>query len=109
MTDGAGNASGHPPRRAVGMQRLMQGRGAPVDVSVNGRAVPAYAGETLHTVLMATHGYVRQSDFGDGQRGGFCLMGACQDCWVSLRDGRRVRACTTYAAPGQNVVLEETD
>ena len=89
------------------MQRLMQGRGARVDVRVNGRAVEAYAGETLHTVLTASRGYVRQGDFGDGPRGGFCLMGACQDCWISLSDGRRVRACTTYALPGLDVVLEE--
>jgi len=33
-------------------------------------------------------------------RAGFCLMGACQDCWVALTDGRRLRACTTLAEDG---------
>jgi hypothetical protein len=27
-------------------------------------------------------------------------MGACQDCWVVLADGRRLRACTTLAEDG---------
>jgi NADH dehydrogenase/NADH:ubiquinone oxidoreductase subunit G len=31
-------------------------------------------------------------------------MGACQDCWVWMADGRRVRACTTPAAPGMSIV-----
>jgi NADH dehydrogenase/NADH:ubiquinone oxidoreductase subunit G len=27
-------------------------------------------------------------------------MGACQDCWVRLEDGRRLRACTTLVTDG---------
>jgi predicted molibdopterin-dependent oxidoreductase YjgC len=27
-------------------------------------------------------------------------MGACQDCWVRLADGRRIRACTTLVSAG---------
>ena len=34
---------------------------------------------------------------------GFCLMGACQDCWVRLADGRRVRACSTLLEDGQAI------
>ena len=30
-------------------------------------------------------------------------MGACQDCWVTLADGRRLRACTTAVLPGMAV------
>ena len=37
-------------------------------------------------------------------RAGFCLMGACQDCWVWLADGPRVRACTTPVAEGMHVL-----
>jgi NADH dehydrogenase/NADH:ubiquinone oxidoreductase subunit G len=34
---------------------------------------------------------------------GFCLMGACQDCWIWDDDGRRLRACTTYAEQGMRI------
>jgi predicted molibdopterin-dependent oxidoreductase YjgC len=30
-------------------------------------------------------------------------MGACQDCWVRLEDGRRVRACSTLLEEGQAI------
>jgi predicted molibdopterin-dependent oxidoreductase YjgC len=30
-------------------------------------------------------------------------MGECQDCFVALADGDRVRACTTLVAPGMAV------
>jgi len=37
---------------------------------------------------------------------GFCLMAACQDCWVALADGRRVRACTTLVEPDMAVLID---
>jgi NADH dehydrogenase/NADH:ubiquinone oxidoreductase subunit G len=43
------------------------------------------------------------SEFGDGPRAGFCLMGACQDCWVAVEGMGRVRACTTLAQDGMAV------
>ena len=43
---------------------------------------------------------LRRHEFSDEARAGFCLMGACQDCWVWLADGRRVRACTTRGRRG---------
>ena len=30
-------------------------------------------------------------------------MGACQDCWISLADGRRLRACTTPVRDGMAI------
>lgn len=105
MSRVSGDAVVNPRPNAGGMQRLMSGRGARIDIKIDGEPVLAYAGETLHTVLMVSRGHVRHSEFGDGPRGGFCLMGACQDCWVNLQDGRRVRACATYVAPGIDVLL----
>jgi predicted molibdopterin-dependent oxidoreductase YjgC len=31
-------------------------------------------------------------------------MGACQDCWVALETGERLRACSTPLAPGMRIV-----
>ena len=46
---------------------------------------------------------VRDSEFGGTPRAGFCLMGACQDCWVVVDGMGRVRACATLAEDGMEV------
>jgi D-hydroxyproline dehydrogenase subunit gamma len=71
---------------------------------IDGRACEALAGDTLLTALLTNGKRVRESEFGDGPRAGFCLMGACQDCWVALDDGTRLRACTSFVAEGMRVV-----
>jgi predicted molibdopterin-dependent oxidoreductase YjgC len=43
---------------------------------------------------------VRNTEFSGEPRAGFCLMGACQDCWVQLEDGTRIRACSTIIKDG---------
>lgn len=77
---------------------------APLPMLVDGRAVAAAEGDTVLTVLLRTCGAVRRAEFGPGARAGFCLMGACQDCWVALADGRRLRACSTLAEAGMHIV-----
>lgn len=79
-----------------------QGRAA-VAITVDGRPVQALQGDTLMVALLTTGRRLRDSEFGDGPRAGFCLMGACQDCWVWSEDGRRLRACSTPVADGLRV------
>jgi NADH dehydrogenase/NADH:ubiquinone oxidoreductase subunit G len=76
----------------------------PVTIEIDGRPAAALEGDTLLVALLANVGHIRQSEFGDGPRAGFCFMGACQDCWVWLADGGRVRACTTPVAAGMRIV-----
>lgn len=84
--------------------RLAERNRAAVEISVDGTPVPALAGDTLLVVLL-THGRrVRDSEFGDGPRAGFCLMGACQDCWVWTESGERLRACSTPVQAGMSVL-----
>jgi predicted molibdopterin-dependent oxidoreductase YjgC len=70
---------------------------------IDGHACEALAGDTVLTALMTNGRRVRSSEFGDGSRAGFCLMGACQDCWVALEDGTRLRACTSFVAEGMRI------
>ena len=65
-------------------------------------ATPSDRGLTLSDQL-------RREEFSGTPRAGFCLMGACQDCWVATADGRRLRACTTRLEPGMRLrtLLEE--
>ncbi|SEI58719.1 MULTISPECIES: (2Fe-2S)-binding protein [unclassified Pseudomonas] len=63
--------------------------------TLDGQAASGLRGDTLLTAVLTADDYLRGSDFSAEPRAGFCLMGACQDCWVRLGDGRRVRACST--------------
>ena len=73
-------------------------------IVVDGKPIRALEGDTLLVAMLSAMGHLRTSEFGDGRRAGFCLMGACQDCWVWTAQGERVRACTTPAAPGMSIV-----
>ena len=72
-----------------------------ITLRLNGLPIEAQRGDTLLTALLAAGaGHLRESEFGDGPRAGFCLMGACQDCWVVVEGLGRVRACATMAEDG---------
>lgn len=76
---------------------------AAVTFLLDGEPATALCGDTLLTAVLTNGRHLRVSEFGDGRRAGFCLMGACQDCWVALEDGGRVRACTTLVQEGMAV------
>lgn len=72
-------------------------------IEIDGRPSIALEGDTLLVALLTQTGSLRVSEFGDGSRAGFCLMGACQDCWVWVDGGRRVRGCGTEVAEGMAI------
>jgi len=74
-----------------------------IRLQVDGREVSALEGDTLMVALLGQVRHLRHSEFGDGVRAGFCLMGACQDCWVYTEEGERMRACTTLARAGMRL------
>jgi len=80
-----------------------------VALVVDGEQVQALEGDMLLVAVLTHRGVLRQSEFGDGARAGFCLMGACQDCWMWTADGGRVRACTTVVAAGMAVRTTPVD
>ena len=75
-----------------------------VTLHVDGTPVGALDGDTLLTAILLHGARLRVSEFGDGPRAGFCLMGACQDCWVWTEAGQPLRACCTPVSPGLRVV-----
>jgi predicted molibdopterin-dependent oxidoreductase YjgC len=87
------------------LTRLLDQARETIAFTVDGAPVEARRGDTLLTAMLAAGlDHVRTSEFGDGGRAGFCWMGACQDCWVWLEGRGVVRACTTLAEPGMQVV-----
>lgn len=77
-----------------------------VTIRVDGRAVTAREGESVLAAILSVSGHVRRLETNGEKRAGFCLMGACQDCWVWFADGPRGRACTTRVAEGLQVFTE---
>lgn len=75
-----------------------------VRILIDGEAVTAHAGESVLVAVLAVRSALRRHEFSGEARAGFCLMGACQDCWVWLADYSRVRACTTIVADGMDVL-----
>ncbi|MBI1774127.1 MAG: (2Fe-2S)-binding protein [Proteobacteria bacterium] len=96
------------PRRPSLFQRVGERNRPVVRLEIDARAVEALEGDTLLVALLTNGLRLRESEFGDGGRAGFCLMGACQDCWVSTSDGMRLRACTTLVAAGMRIVTHGT-
>ena len=90
---GGGAAPGQFRRLADRNRRAIRFR-------LDGVDIEALEGDTLLTAILLNRGQMRDSEFGDGPRAGFCLMGACQDCWIWQSDGKRLRACSNYAAEG---------
>lgn len=89
--------------------RLKPRVGAPIAFTLDGRAAEAREGDTLMTAILLQAPALRRFEFADEARAGFCLMGACQDCFVMLEDGTRVRACTTLVSPGMRVRTVSAD
>ena len=88
------------------LRRAVERRGADVPITIDGVAVRAKEGDLVITAVLLQRSSLRRFEFGPGDRAGFCWMGACQDCWVALADGRRVRACTTPVEPGMAVLID---
>lgn len=80
-----------------------------ISLTIDGQPVRALQGDTLMVAMLAAGRVLRTSEFGQGKRAGFCLMGACQDCWVWTADGHRLRACSTLAESGMNVTTRQPE
>lgn len=77
-----------------------------IELEVDGSPCQALEGDTVLVAMLSHSQKLRQSEFGDGDRAGFCLMGACQDCWVWTPTGERLRACTTQVSAGLRVLTQ---
>lgn len=76
---------------------------APVEFTVDGHRLAARQGETVLTALRLAYAPGDVLSWST-PRLGFCLMGACQDCWLWRGDGGRLRACTSRIEAGMALV-----
>jgi predicted molibdopterin-dependent oxidoreductase YjgC len=89
--------------------RLAETDRRPVTIAVDGAEVTALEGDTLLVAVLASGLKLRQSEFGPNARSGFCLMAACQDCWVWTASGDRLRACDTPVRDGLAILTSQPD
>src|ERR1700722_11703018 len=89
--------------------RLAETNRRPIRITVDGQPVQALEGDTLLVAILGALGHLRTSEFGGGKRAGFCLMGACQDCWVWTIGGEPLRACSTSSTEGMAIRTQQPE
>ena len=77
-----------------------------ISFMLDGQVLQALQGDTIMTAILTQQSLLRHSEFGATARAGFCLMGACQDCWVDSESGQRYRACSTLLVPGMRLLTQ---
>ncbi|MVW70754.1 (2Fe-2S)-binding protein [Bordetella sp. 15P40C-2] len=86
------------------LQRVRAPDAPRVTFTWNGQPLIAHEGDTILTALLLATDHVRRTIGDNRPRAGFCLMGACQDCWVQTEQGQRLRACSTPVESGMALV-----
>jgi sarcosine oxidase subunit alpha len=83
-------------------------RNRKIFISVNGKKISAYDGETLLAVLIAS-GFriLKKSPVLKEPRGGLCGMGVCYDCLVTIDGVPNIRSCMTYVKDGMEIKTDE--
>lgn len=92
--------------RVPQLQRLAERERAPVGFWLDGRPATACVGDTVLTAMLLQGSRLRRNEFSGEPRAGFCMMGACQDCWVACEDGVRLRACSTLIVEGMRLLTD---
>jgi sarcosine oxidase subunit alpha len=83
-------------------------RGEKVTLLVNGKAVTAHRGETVHAALLAAGCRVlRRTKTGTEFRGFLCGMGVCYECLVTINGLAGQRACMRLVEEGMEVQVDE--
>ena len=78
-------------------------RGARVVVTLDGRPVTAYEGESVAALLLAEGITATRVTNGGEPRGVYCGIGVCFDCLVVVDGVPNTRACVTWVRDGMNV------
>ena len=87
------------------MLRLVDRDRPLLSFTLDGAPATAHEGDTILTAVLTARPRLAEASSVDGPRAGFCLMGACQECWVAVV-GVAVRACGTLLAAGMRVMTD---
>jgi predicted molibdopterin-dependent oxidoreductase YjgC len=82
-------------------------RGEEVSLTLEGRPVTAYQGETVAAVLLAEGHIATRTTRRGSPRGVYCGMGVCFDCLVVVDGVPNTRACVTWVREGMRVSRQD--
>ena len=77
-----------------------------VAIRLDGQPLEVPEGQSILAVVLGHRKVLRHHLMDDRPLAGFCLMGACQECWLWLENGMRVRACTTPVRSGMAIYTD---
>jgi len=93
----------------LGFMRLENvNRGEALQIEVDGRPAPAFAGETVATALLSA-GIFACQNHDSRTLGVFCNIGQCCSCLMTIDGVSGVRACQTPVSPGLKVVTRRVE
>lgn len=95
-----------PAKQSGRIVRLAETGRKQVPFTLDGVDYSAFAGDSVLTAVLSAGPVLRWSEFGPEGRAGFCLMGACQDCWIWTEEGLRLRSCSTSIAPKMRLLTK---
>jgi NADH dehydrogenase/NADH:ubiquinone oxidoreductase subunit G len=85
-------------------RRLPDASGEKVTISLNGKTIVAWKGDTVAAALLAAGcDQFRKSAVGAVPRGPYCLMGVCFECLVTIDGVRNRQACMIPVTEGMRV------
>jgi predicted molibdopterin-dependent oxidoreductase YjgC len=82
-------------------------RGPQVVLTLDGRPVTAYEGESVAALLLAEGIIATRVTRGGEPRGVYCGMGVCFDCLVVVDGVPNTRACMKWVREGMRVARQD--
>lgn len=79
-------------------------RGRLLQITVDGKQIEAYEGETIAAAMIAAGIYTfRHTRKNKDPRSVYCGMGSCMECLVTVNGMPSMRACETFVAEGMQI------
>ena len=72
--------------------------------TLDGHAHTGLEGDSVLTAVLTVGARLRVHEISGAPHAGLCGIGACQDCWMTLADGQRLRACSTPLQAGMALI-----
>lgn len=85
-------------------QRLPELGGERVEVTIDGKAASARAGDTVAAALIAAGlDHCRTTPVSGAPRAPYCMMGVCFDCLVTIDGVGNRQGCLVRVSPGMTI------
>ena len=85
-------------------KRLLEGKGARIAVTIDGKSTEARAGDSVAAALLAAGlDHCRTSAVSGEKRAPYCMMGVCFDCLVTIDGISNRQGCLIEVRDGMRI------